>query len=107
VELGAGRNIILEYNRAEAKGKEFVWLKSDGIAMADRFLVIWFDDGTPIVTPHPTSAEAFQRAKELFQQHGQDIEIEIHLNEMGSILFNKQRMHTWCHAGYPPIQVAN
>ena len=21
--------------------------------------------------------------------------------------FNKQRMHTWCHAGYPPIQVTN
>jgi hypothetical protein len=46
--------------------------------MADRFLVVWFDDGNPIVTPHPTSAEAFQRAKELFEQHGQDIEIEIH-----------------------------
>ena len=27
VELGAGRNAILEYNRAEAKGKEVVWLK--------------------------------------------------------------------------------
>jgi hypothetical protein len=75
--------------------------------MADRFLVVWFNNSNSIVTHHSTSAEAFKRAKELFQEYGPNIGIEIHLNEVGSILFDKQSMHKWCLSGYPPIQVAN
>ena len=44
--------------------------------------------------PRMASWQDRRRRPELFQQHGQDIEIEI--QQMGSILFNKQRMHTWC-----------
>jgi hypothetical protein len=72
-----------------------------------QFFVVWLDDGNSVVTHHRTSAEAFKRAKELFQKYGQNIEIEIHLNEIGSILFDRQSMHKWFLSGYPPIQVAN
>jgi hypothetical protein len=75
--------------------------------MADEFLVVWLDNSNSIVTHHRTSAEAFKRVKELFQKHGQKIEIEIHLNKIGSILFNRQSMHKWLLSGYPPIQVTN
>jgi hypothetical protein len=75
--------------------------------MADEFLVVWFNDGNSIVTHHSTSAEAFRRAKVLFQRHGEDIEVEIHLNKTGSILLDRQKIHKWRLAGYPPIQVSN
>ena len=74
--------------------------------MADRFLVVRFDDGNPVATPHSTSADAFDRAKELFQEHGPDVEVEIHLNQVGSILFNKNSMRKWYQSGCPPIQVS-
>jgi hypothetical protein len=57
----------------------------DEVIMTDEFLVVWLDDDNSIVTHHRTSAEAFKRAKEVFQKYGQNIEIEIHLNEIGSI----------------------
>ena len=75
--------------------------------MADKFLVVWFTGGSSIVTYHSTSAEAFKRAKALFERHGENIEVEIHLNEIGSILFDWQSLHKWSLAGYPPIQVSN
>jgi hypothetical protein len=63
-------------------------LKLNGDIMADRFLVAWFDDGNPTTTAHATSAAAFDRAKELFQQHGPDVEVEIHLNQLGRVVFS-------------------
>ena len=67
--------------------------------MADEFLVVWFNDGNSIVTHHSTSAEAFRRAKALFQKHLAGYKVEIHLNEIGSILIDRQKIHKWRLAG--------
>ena len=40
------------------------------------------------------------------QEHGPDVEVEIHLNQVGSILFNKNSMRKWYQSGCPPIQVS-
>ena len=101
---GRGRSLLWCRGRATTAAGVFTGSPID-LSMLDGMYKEYPEGKAP--EPRMASWQAPRRRPELFQQHEQDIEIEIHLNEMGSILFNKQRMHTWCYAGYPAIQVAN
>ena len=75
--------------------------------MADTFILGWVIDGKTETVPYATQNEALQRAEALLREHGSDLEIALHLNQIGppSILFNKRRMQGWCRAGFPAVRI--
>jgi hypothetical protein len=76
--------------------------------MPERFVLKWVIDAVAIAAPCGTQREAFQKAGELFDEHGPGLEIEIHLNNMSAVLFNKKWMHRWNQNGrLPPVGSEN
>jgi hypothetical protein len=76
--------------------------------MAEKFIVIWTIDGETMSVPHSTQDGALQQAEKLLREHGCDLEIALHLNQISpppSIWFNKNRMRNWCLAGFPAVQI--
>jgi len=75
--------------------------------MLDRFILKWVVGGDPLSIPYSTQHDAFQKAGEPFDEHGPDLEIELHSNRLSpspSILFNTQWMRNWNRRGRPPVQ---
>ena len=75
--------------------------------MSDRFILKWVVKDDPLSKPYSTQHDALQKARELFDEHGPDLEIELHLNRLSpppSILFNTQWMRNWNRRGRPSVQ---
>jgi hypothetical protein len=76
--------------------------------MVEKFILVWTIDGGTTRVSHSTQDAALQQAKELLRDHGCDLEIALHLNQISpppSIWFNKRRMRGWCLAGFPAVQI--
>jgi len=58
--------------------------------------------------PHSTQDAALHQAEKLLREHGCDLDITLHLDEISeppSIWFNKNRMQRWCLAGFPAVRI--
>jgi hypothetical protein len=58
--------------------------------------------------PHSTQDEALRCAENLFAEHGCDLEIALHLEQISpppAIWFNRKRMRHWCLAGFPVVRI--
>ena len=83
--------------------------------MDEKFIVVWTIDGETTCIPHSTQDAALHQAEKLLREHGCDLEITLHLDEISehldeisespSILFNKKRMQQWCLAGFPAVRI--
>jgi hypothetical protein len=74
----------------------------------EKFILVWTIDGGTTTVSHSTQDAALQQAKELLRDHGCNLEIALHLNQISpppSIWFNKRRMQDWCLAGFPAVQI--
>ena len=76
--------------------------------MDGKFIVVWTIDGETARIPHSTQDAALHQAEKLLREHGCDLEITLHLDEISeppSIWFNKNRMQRWCLAGFPAVRI--
>jgi hypothetical protein len=74
----------------------------------EKFIIVWTVDGETMNLPHSTQAEALHQAEKLLREHGCDLEVTLHLDEISppsSIWFNKKRMRQWCLAGFPAVRI--
>jgi hypothetical protein len=76
--------------------------------MAEKFILVWTIDAETLSMLHSTQEAALQQAEQLLREHGCDLEITLHLDQISpppSIWFNKKRMRNWCLAGFPSVQI--
>ena len=71
--------------------------------MEEKFIIVCTVDGntTSLVS---SQKEALHQAEKLLREHGCDLEITLHMDDMSSspcIWFNRKRMRQWCVAGFP------
>ena len=75
--------------------------------MSERYILKWVIESETFAAPYITQREAFLKAGELFDEHGPDLEIELHLNRLSpppTVLFNARWMRDWNKGGRRPVQ---
>jgi hypothetical protein len=76
--------------------------------MEEKFIIVCTVDGDTTRVAHSSQKEALHQAEKLLREHGCDLEITLHMDDMSSspcIWFNRKRMRQWCAAGFPTVRI--
>ena len=76
--------------------------------MEEKLIIVWTVDGETTSIPHSTQKEALHQAEKLLREHGCDLEITLHMDEISPppcIWFNRKRMRQWCLARFPTVRI--
>jgi hypothetical protein len=87
---------------------EIATSSSGRVRMAEKFILVWTNDGETTSLSHSTQDNALRLAEKLLREHGCDLEIALHLDRISPsafVWFNKRRMQNWCLDGFPTIQI--
>jgi hypothetical protein len=76
-------------------------LATEGIVMPDRFILRWVLGSNCVLVPFDAELEAFEKAGELFDQYGGELEIEMRVNQTSepSRVYDANWMRRWNRFG--------